>query len=339
MTDTNTAANTATGTKPLILTERISAPIEAVFDFLIDQEKLSRWMGQVDHDPTPGGGFQLTMGDHVASGTYLAVDPPTTVSYTWGWDHAEEVPPGSTTVTFTLSADGADTIVELRHDGLPLGPEDEHIVGWTRCMTLLPYEAAREHLRAAELGLMLQREAVAEQRRNLPSGPVVEDYVFASADGDVALSSLFTANDRPLILYHFMFGKKHEHACPMCAMWVDGWNGIAGHLEESVDFAIVTAASVEASSALAEERGWADIRFLSAADNTFKLDIGGEDADGHQMPFISVYEHTDDGPRLTYSGSAYIDSDHHRGIDLLSPVWHLLDLTKAGRGNWMPAGM
>ncbi len=26
-----------------------------------------------------------------------------------------------------------------------------------------------------------------------------------------------------------------------------------------------------------------------------------------------------------------------RGIDLLSPVWHLLDLTRQGRGDWFAA--
>ena len=55
---------------------------------------------------------------------------------------------------------------------------------------------------------MRQREAVAEQRRNLPVGPAVDDYVFEEgpanlADGDapvrnVRLSELFTAPDRPL---------------------------------------------------------------------------------------------------------------------------------------------
>jgi predicted dithiol-disulfide oxidoreductase (DUF899 family) len=31
--------------------------------------------------------------------------------------------------------------------------------------------------------------------------------------------------------------------------------------------------------------------------------------------------------------------DEYRGLDLLSPVWNLLDLTRAGRGDWMPGGM
>lgn len=336
---TNTTTNTATNTAALVLTERIHAPIEAVFDFLVDAEKLSRWMGDVAHDPTPGGDFVLTMGDHVARGTYTVVDPPNSVAYTWGWDHSDTVPPRSTTVTFTLTADGDDTVVELRHDGLPMGPEDEHKVGWSRCLERLPYAAARERLRLAEIELMLQRERVAEQRRALPIGPPVEDYVFGSGDGELSLSSLFSDPSRPLVLYHFMFGKKQEHACPMCSMWVDGWNGVADHLAESVDFAVITSGSVDATAALVEEHGWTNLQVLSAADNTFKLDIGGEDADGNQLPFVSVYEKTADGIRLTYSGSALQGDDHYRGVDLLSPVWHILDLTKPGRRDWMPGGM
>jgi predicted dithiol-disulfide oxidoreductase (DUF899 family) len=27
----------------------------------------------------------------------------------------------------------------------------------------------------------------------------------------------------------------------------------------------------------------------------------------------------------------------YRGIDLLSPVWHVLDLLPSGRGDWMPS--
>ncbi len=337
------AANTdVANTEPLILTERIAAPREVVFDFLIDPEKLSRWMGAVTHDPRPGGSFELDMGDNVASGEYLRVEPPSLVSFTWGWRDTEAVPPGSTVVTITLTDAPQDgdieaTLVELRHDGLPMGPADEHRGGWTRCLDRLPYEAARDALRAAELELMLQRETVAAQRRSLPPGPVVDDYVFGAADGDVAIADLFTGPDRPLVLYHFMFGGKQEAPCPMCAMWADGWNGIADPLAERVDFAVVSAAPIEPTLALADERGWSDLRWLSATGTTFKRDIGGEDADGNQSPFISVYEQTSEGVRLSYSASAHIDGDHWRGVDLLSPVWHLLDLTRAGRGDWMPS--
>ena len=73
------------------------------------------------------------------------------------------------------------------------------------------------------------------------------------------------------------------------------------------------------------------------AGTSFKRDIGGEDDDGNQSPFISVYRRDADGPRLTWSGGAHLGGEHWRGVDLLSPVWHFLDLTPGGRGDWMPA--
>src|ERR1035438_9356685 len=94
------------------------------------------------------------------------------------------------------------------------------------------YLAQREELRLAEIDLMRQRERVAELRRQLPAGAIVEDYVLdegpASLDaGDapvrtVRLSELFTAPDRPLVVYHLMYGKKQTKPCPMCTMWIDG---------------------------------------------------------------------------------------------------------------------
>lgn len=136
----------STSTEALVLTEQIRAPRKAVFEFLIDQEKLSRWMGVATIDARPGGHFQLEVGDNRAVGEYLHVDPPSSVSFTWGWEDFEAVPPGSTVVTISLTAvDDETTQVELRHEGLPLGPADEHRGGWTRCLNLLPHEVARDH--------------------------------------------------------------------------------------------------------------------------------------------------------------------------------------------------
>ncbi len=42
--------------------------------------------------------------------------------------------------------------------------------------------------------------------------------------------------------------------------------------------------------------------------------------------------------RHVYSKGAQIADDRReRGIDLLSPVGHLLDLTPHGRGDWYPS--
>jgi predicted dithiol-disulfide oxidoreductase (DUF899 family) len=213
-------------------------------------------------------------------------------------------------------------------------------------MTDTDYTTAREELRRAELDLMLQREQVAALRRALPAGPVVDDYVFEEATGpgddhqtrQVRLTELFTAPERTLVLYHFMVGKQQEQPCPSCTMWADGWAAVATDLDERIDFALVSGGAVADLASWAAARGWSDLRVLGAAGSTFKADIGGEDEDGHQSPVISVYRLTDGRPRLTYSGGAHITGDHWRGVDLLSPVWHLLDLTPEGRGDWMPSG-
>ncbi len=114
------------------------------------------------------------------------------------------------------------------------------------------YLAKREELRLAEIESMKLRERVAELRRQLPQGAVVEDYAFVEGPADldagdtpvrtVRLSELFSAPDRALVIYHLMYGKRQTKACPMCTLWIDGFNGVAHHLAQNVDFAIVAAA-------------------------------------------------------------------------------------------------
>jgi predicted dithiol-disulfide oxidoreductase (DUF899 family) len=208
------------------------------------------------------------------------------------------------------------------------------------------YVAAREKLEQAELELMQHRERVAEMRRALPLGPVVNDYVFMEgprslADGDtpareVRLSELFTAPGRPLVIYHLMYGKAQTTACPMCTQWIDGFNGIAAHLTQNVDFAVVAAADLKVLRAHARNREWNRLCVLSAAANTFKYDLNSEDEDGAQDSTVSVFVKDADGNvRHTYTSHPWFD-DHvrERGIDLLCPTWHFLDLTPRGRGDW-----
>lgn len=211
------------------------------------------------------------------------------------------------------------------------------------------YIAAREALRQAEIDLMRQREKVAAQRRALPPGPPVDDYVFieghADLDADdtpvreVALSELFTAPGRPLIVYQFMYGKLQTEPCPMCTMWIDGFNGIAPHIARKADFVIAAAAELPALRQHARNRGWHRLRFLSCGDSTFKYDTAGEDEDGEQDSTVSVFIRDGDGTvRHFYSAHPRMSDDvDERGIDLLAPAWHLLDLTPRGRDGWEPS--
>src|ERR1700676_4836143 len=203
------------------------------------------------------------------------------------------------------------------------------------------YRRQSEELRGAELDLIEHVERVAALRRMLPTDTVVDDYqlVEVSSGDRVRLSQLFSAPDRTLILYHFMYGKAQTEPCPLCTMWIDGYNAAAPHLTQNVDFAVVAAAGPAALSAHAASRGWSNLRLLSAGDTTFKYDLGSEETDGTQTEWISVFTRADDGTlRHRYSKGAQMAADRReRGIDLLSQVWHLLDLTPNGRGDWYPS--
>lgn len=123
----------------LVLMTRVAASRETVFDYLIEPDKMLRWMGtEAQLDPRPGGRFWLNAtGTDIASGTYLEVDRPSRVVFTWGWEGSADVPPASTTVTITLTVQGGETVIELRHDGLPGGPDDEHRKGWSHLLPRL----------------------------------------------------------------------------------------------------------------------------------------------------------------------------------------------------------
>lgn len=216
------------------------------------------------------------------------------------------------------------------------------MIDGTYRQTNLPKESAeylmkRDELRRAEIELMRQREHVAELRRQLPKGATVQDYEFLDAGDEpvtrVRLSELFTAPDRSLVIYHFMFGKKQTRACPMCTAWIDGFNGVAHHLAQNVDLAIVAAADPSTLRAFARERGWDKLRLLSAGENTFKYDLSSEDRDGGQDSTISVFTRDNDATlRHFYSVHPRLAPDiKERGIDEYTPIWNVLDLTPHGR--------
>src|SRR5438093_6736047 len=89
------------------------------------------------------------------------------------------------------------------------------------------------------------------------------------------------------------------------------------------------------ASTLALEGG-ATFRLLSCGNSTFKYDLRSEDAEGRQDSTISVFTRDRDGTlRHSYSAHPWMAEDvKERGIDLLTPVYNVLDLTPQGRGDW-----
>ena len=121
-------------------------------------------------------------------------------------------------------------------------------------------------------------------------------------------------------------------------MWIDGFNGIAQHLAQTVDFAIAAAADPAALRQHARNRGWRNLRLLSCGESTFKFDLGSEDADGEQDSTVSVFtrDATARSATTTAPTRAWTTPSKSAASTCYSPVWQLLDLTPQGRGDWYP---
>jgi predicted dithiol-disulfide oxidoreductase (DUF899 family) len=213
------------------------------------------------------------------------------------------------------------------------------------------YRRARNELLDAEIDLRRHVERVAELRRQLPpGGKVPEDYVFEEGGRDlndrstsrrVRMSELFEPGKDTLMLYSFMYGPAMAAPCPMCSSLIDGFNAVAPHLAERINFAVVAKSPVERIREFARGRGWDGVRFLSSGGNTFNRDYHGEMPDGAQMPMMNVFVRRD-GAVHHFAGSEllYAPADpgqDPRHIDITWPLWNLLDLTPEGRGTkWYP---
>ena len=114
----------------------IDAAPEAVWEFLVDPEKATRWMGEkATFEPRPGGLYRVeVIPGNTAVGEFVELDPPHRLVFSWGWEPGGQdnrVAPGSSTVEIELVPSGAGTLVRLTHRGLP-GPEAaaSHAQGW-----------------------------------------------------------------------------------------------------------------------------------------------------------------------------------------------------------------
>jgi predicted dithiol-disulfide oxidoreductase (DUF899 family) len=195
------------------------------------------------------------------------------------------------------------------------------------------YRRSRDRLREAEIALRDRIEAVAAMRRSLPPGPIVPDYTFVENGNRVRLSALF-AEDKPyLILYHLMYWAKDDDFCPMCSLWIDGFNGIAPHVTQRANFAVASRAPFDRLRDWGNRREWNRLRLLSDDGSAFARDIGAEDAEGDPDSTVVVFAKAGDEVRHVYTAHPMLE-ERERGIDLLCPVWHLFDLMPSGRGDW-----
>lgn len=202
------------------------------------------------------------------------------------------------------------------------------------------YRRARDELLQAEIALRRQAEAVAAQRRALPTGgEVPEDYVFDGADGPVRLSELFGEHDT-LYLYNFMYrpgeqGLVLERPCPSCTSIIDAVDGAARHFDGLFAFAVVAKVPFERFRGWGEERGWRFSRLLSSASTTYNREYHAEDENEMQKPVASVFIKRDGVVRHFWSSELFWAppdaGENPRHVDFMWPFWLIQDRTPHGR--------
>lgn len=119
---------------------RVAATPDEVFPYLVEPDRLIRWMGtEAIVDARAGGRYDLVVNGLGISGHVEVHDPP---NVTWGYVDSLDLPPGASTVEIVLVPDGADTIVELTHRGLEPRQQRDHRVGWLHWLERLRIAAA-----------------------------------------------------------------------------------------------------------------------------------------------------------------------------------------------------
>jgi predicted dithiol-disulfide oxidoreductase (DUF899 family) len=132
----------------------------------------------------------------------------------------------------------------------------------------------------------------------------------------VRLSELFRGGDT-LMLYHYMFPRHVADKRP-------------GPTRGAMVAVPLAEGPCPSCTALID---------LSAADSSFKRDYHGEDANGQQVPILTVFKRSPDGTIRLHWASELVFEPSDPGQDVrhlgrVEPLWTLFDLTPGGR----PAG-
>jgi len=204
------------------------------------------------------------------------------------------------------------------------------------------YRNARQALLAEEIEFRRHMTRLAQQRRALPPGPLVEkNYRFKDQNGsEVGLIDLFGDHDA-LVTYFWMFGPQRERPCPMCTNWLGAVNGNATDIKQRVGLKILGRSPVERQVAFAAERGWRHLDFVQTVGDDYANDLGLIDREGYEYPALTVFKRNRDKVRLFWASEmtkemADPGQDPRNAPDIAS-LWSILDLTPGGRGtDWYP---
>jgi uncharacterized protein YndB with AHSA1/START domain len=113
----------------------LPATIGRVYDAWTRADLLAQWYCpnpdlelKVEADVRAGGDYVVRMGPHVVRGTYLEVEPPRRLVFSWKWDGTDDDP---TWVEVELSEVADGTRMLLSHTGFATAEDAaNHRLGW-----------------------------------------------------------------------------------------------------------------------------------------------------------------------------------------------------------------
>ncbi|HZX56576.1 MAG TPA: DUF899 family protein [Ilumatobacteraceae bacterium] len=202
------------------------------------------------------------------------------------------------------------------------------------------YRRARQELLVEEINIRRQFERVAEMRRALPPGGVVErEYRFVAEDGgEVTFEELFGEHDT-LVVYSYMFGPQREAPCPMCTSFMGSFDQKIADIRQRVAIAFTARSPIDRLIEAKQARGWRNVPVFSDASGDYTRDyVSADDAD---MPAYNVFTRRDGTIRHFWSEEIGFDmadpgQDPRSAVEM-DPLWLLLDTTPEGRGeDWHP---
>ena len=130
--------------------------------------------------------------------------------------------------------------------------------------------------------------------------------------------------------------KLEEGPCPSCTAFLESLDGTAKHLEAGgLNFAVIAKTSIERLAAFAKDRGWRNLRLLSAAHNSFKSDYLAQTPEGEQLPLTTVFHREGDEIRhfwsseMIFAGGDPGQDPRHNGT--IEQIWNVFDFTPEGR--------
>ncbi|OAQ97123.1 hypothetical protein LLEC1_03222 [Akanthomyces lecanii] len=195
---------------------------------------------------------------------------------------------------------------------------------------------ASKALLEKEKELMRAADALSAARRELPMVRVDKDYTFSSAGGATvrSLADLFDGMDQ-LIVYHFMFGPDEERGCSGCAHvagappdlegfaakcgWTFPWYSTAANTGNEFNRDFYVSIDQQAQADGAAPGGLFNFRSKEEMEALGKTPYSGE------YFGFSVFTKNEAGEVFhTYS-------TYGRGVERVSSIFALLDITPLGR--------